>query len=77
MTSIAAMRLEKLNNNATQDTYLAVKWIESGGQQRFKNQVYVPPILSLSVKDPSLASLVEGLFRREDLLVFPNLLQTT
>jgi hypothetical protein len=71
MLSVSARRLEMLNKaKETQDTYEAVKWLqERGGKQRFKGEIYLPPILSLGVKDPSLAATVESCFRPGELHV--------
>lgn len=70
MLSVSARRLEQLNNKQNADTYEAVKWLEEGGQNRFASEVFLPPYLSLGVKDKSLAATAESCFHPGDLLVF-------
>jgi hypothetical protein len=68
MDDIAKQRLEKLKNDHW-ETYEAVKWLQDGGKERFKGEVYLPPYLSIRVPNKSLASLAETCFRQDDLLV--------
>lgn len=71
MLSVSARRLEQLNTSENRDTYEAVKWLEEEGYKRFKGKVYAPAILSLGIKDKSLAIVAESCFRNSDLLVIP------
>ena len=70
MNSQSAQRLELLNKMPEdQDTYHVIKWLQEGGQSRFENQVFAPPIMSLAVKDKSYTAIVDGCFRKSDLMV--------
>jgi hypothetical protein len=67
---VSARRLQKLSESREdQDTVDVVRWLENGGQERFRDPILLPPILSIGVKDKSLANLAETPFRRTDLLV--------
>ena len=60
-------------NLQERDVVDAVKWLQNGGQERFQNEVLLPPALCIDVKDRAFAVIAEGCFRRADLLVFPCL----
>ena len=71
MESTFALRLGKLKQDDYQ-TALVVEWLQAKGHTRFQGPVYLPPILSLGVKDKSFASLAESCLRPYDLTVLSN-----
>jgi structural maintenance of chromosomes protein 5 len=53
------------------DTVKVVEWLENqGGQARFQRQIFLPPLLSLGIKNKAFAAIVDNCFRKEDLSVF-------
>lgn len=71
MNSTSALRMEKLKQDDYQ-TWLVVDWLQKEGHERFQNPVFLPPLLSLGIKDKSLATLAEGCLRPNDLTVPSN-----
>ena len=71
MESTFAVRFGKLKQDDFQ-TALVVEWLQATGHTRFQGPVYLPPILSLGVKDKSLASLAESCLRPHDLSVLSS-----
>lgn len=60
------------NNKLAQvarDSARAWSWIQEH-QDEFEKQVYGPPIVECSVKDPRFVDLVEGVFTKTDLICF-------
>lgn len=60
------------NNKLAQvarDSARAWSWIQEH-QDEFEKQVYGPPIVECSVKDPRFVDLVEGVFTKTDLMCF-------
>lgn len=56
-------KLEKLSR----DTHKAWQWIQEH-QEEFEQQVFGPPIVECSVKDPAYVDCVESLFQKSDFL---------
>ena len=71
MKSTSAVRLEKLKQDDYQ-TWLVVDWLQKEGHKRFEKPVYLPPLLSLGIKDKSLANLAESCLRPHDLIVLSS-----
>ena len=67
MKSTFAHRLEKLKNDDFQ-TWLVVDWLRKDGHKRFQKPVFLPPLLSLGIKEKSLATLAESCLRPHDLI---------
>jgi hypothetical protein len=53
----------------SKDTALAWKWIKEN-RDKFEKEVYGPPIVSCSIKDPRYMDQIESLFQRTDFLAF-------
>ena len=68
MNSTSALRMEKLKKDDFQ-TWFVVDWLQKEGHERFQNPVFLPPLLSLGIKDKSLATLAESCLRPHDLTV--------
>ena len=49
------------------DTARAWKWVQDN-QHRFEKEVYGPPLITCSVKDPRYTDVVESLFRQNNML---------
>ncbi|PLN86093.1 structural maintenance of chromosomes 5 smc5 [Aspergillus taichungensis] len=62
-------RQEAKLKNASFDSFRAYKWIQEN-QDKFENEVFGPPIVTCSVKDPKLADAVEMLLARTDFTAF-------
>lgn len=58
-------KLEKLSS----DTLKAYRWLLEN-QSKFEKEVFAPPIISCSVKDPKYADAVESLLQRNDYTAF-------
>ncbi|BCR89662.1 DNA repair ATPase SMC5 [Aspergillus chevalieri] len=58
-------KLETLSH----DTYTAYKWLLDN-QDKFEKEVFAPPIVSCSVKDPKYADALESLMQKNDYLAF-------
>ncbi|KAJ5825307.1 hypothetical protein N7474_002445 [Penicillium riverlandense] len=58
-------KLEKLSS----DSYKAYQWILRN-QDKFEKEVFGPPLVTCSVKDPKYADALESLFQRADFTVF-------
>ena len=68
MQNVANIRMAALHSY-DRDTYDVVKWLEDGGQSKFKERIYLPPIISLGIKNQSLSKVIESCFQRGHLLV--------
>ncbi|KAK9474578.1 P-loop containing nucleoside triphosphate hydrolase protein [Dipodascopsis tothii] len=68
LESEANRKLQNLQR-IDRDTYEAVLWLRQH-RDTFEDNVYEPPYLTISVKDPSLTDAVEGTVRRSALLTF-------
>jgi structural maintenance of chromosomes protein 5 len=53
--------------NESQETAAAWEWIQANRDQ-FEKEVYGPPLISCSVKDPRYTDAIESLFKRNDYL---------
>ncbi|BDD61618.1 hypothetical protein MAP00_006656 [Monascus purpureus] len=62
-------RQEAKLENLSQDSLKAYRWLLEN-QDRFEKEVFGPPIVCCSVKDPKYADVVESLFQRTDFIVF-------
>lgn len=62
-------RQEAKLENLSQDSLKAYRWLLEN-QGRFEKEVFGPPIVCCSVKDPKYADVVESLFQRTDFIVF-------
>ena len=58
-------KLEKLSR----DTHKAWQWIQEH-QGEFEQQVFGPPMVECSVKDPAYVDCIESLFQKSDFLAF-------
>ncbi|RHZ49550.1 DNA repair ATPase SMC5 [Aspergillus thermomutatus] len=54
---------------ASQHSYQAYKWLQDN-QDKFEKEVFGPPIVTCSVKDPKYANAVESLLQRTDFTAF-------
>jgi hypothetical protein len=63
--------MEKLKKDDFQ-TWFVVDWLQKEGHKRFQKPVFLPPLLSLGVKDKSWATLAESCLRPHDLTVSSN-----
>lgn len=62
-------RQETLLQRTSSDTFKGYKWLLEN-QDRFEKEVFVPPIVSCSVKDPAYADALESLMQRNDFIAF-------
>ncbi|KKK17235.1 hypothetical protein ARAM_005920 [Aspergillus rambellii] len=60
---------EKKLQSASSDSYRAYKWLLQN-QHRFEKEVFGPPIVTCSIKDPKYADPVESLLQRTDFMAF-------
>ncbi|KAI9369411.1 P-loop containing nucleoside triphosphate hydrolase protein [Aspergillus egyptiacus] len=60
---------EKKLQNASQDSFKAYKWLQEN-QHRFEKEVFGPPIVTCSIKDPRFADHVESLLQKTDFTGF-------
>lgn len=58
-------KLESLSH----ETYAAYKWLLDN-QDKFEKEVFAPPIVSCSVKDPKYADALESLMQKNDFVAF-------
>ena len=54
----------------TEDVIKVIEWLRNGGTKHFDHEVLLPPVLTLGVKDPSLAPLVESFFGHKEQTVW-------
>jgi hypothetical protein len=54
---------------ASKHSYQAYKWLQDN-QDKFEKEVFGPPIVTCSVKDPKYANAVESLLQRTDFIAF-------
>ncbi|RHZ57589.1 hypothetical protein CDV55_104570 [Aspergillus turcosus] len=54
---------------ASKHSYQAYKWLQDN-QDKFEKEVFGPPIVTCSVKDPKYADAVESLLQRTDFIAF-------
>ncbi|KAG8629288.1 hypothetical protein KVT40_003153 [Elsinoe batatas] len=64
-----AGRQENKLKSLSPDTFRAWQWVQNH-QNAFKDQVYGPPMLTCSVKDPRYADSVENAFGKSDFVAF-------
>ncbi len=57
---------------ASKDTARAWKWVQENRDQ-FRQEIYGPPLITCSLKDPRYADTVEALLSRNDFLTFTTL----
>ncbi|KAL2846220.1 P-loop containing nucleoside triphosphate hydrolase protein [Aspergillus pseudodeflectus] len=62
-------RQEKKLYDASKDSYKAYKWLQDN-QDKFEKEVFGPPIVTCSIKDPRYADHVESLLQRTDFIAF-------
>lgn len=54
---------------ASSDTFKAYQWIREN-QDRFQKEVFGPPMVTCSIKDPRYADIIESLFQKSDFTAF-------
>ncbi|GFF24475.1 structural maintenance of chromosomes protein 5 [Aspergillus udagawae] len=54
---------------ASQHSYQAYKWLQDN-QDKFEKEVFGPPVVTCSVKDPKYANAIESLLQRTDFTAF-------
>lgn len=54
---------------ASLDTYRAYQWLQTN-QDKFEKEVFGPPMMTCSVKDPKYADAIESLMQRSDFTAF-------
>lgn len=62
-------RQEQKLKGGSPDSYRAYTWIQDN-QDKFEKEVFGPPIVSCSVKDPKYADAIESLFQKNDFMSF-------
>lgn len=62
-------RQEQKLKSGSPDTYRAYMWLRDN-QNKFEKEVFGPPIVSCSVKDPKYADVIESLFQKNDFMSF-------
>ncbi|KAL2871502.1 DNA repair ATPase SMC5 [Aspergillus lucknowensis] len=62
-------RQEKKLQDASPESYRAYKWLLDN-QDKFEKEVFGPPIVTCSIKDPQYADHVESLLQRTDFTAF-------
>ncbi|KAE8374881.1 P-loop containing nucleoside triphosphate hydrolase protein [Aspergillus bertholletiae] len=62
-------RQEERLKQISHDSYKAYQWIQNN-QDKFEMEVFGPPVVTCSVKDPKYADAVESLLQRTDLIAF-------
>jgi hypothetical protein len=63
LSSIESRRMEALTRiPRTGDVIKVIEWLRNGGNEHFEHEILLPPVLTLGVKDSSLATLVESFF---------------
>lgn len=62
-------RQEEKLRGASRDSYRAYMWIQDN-QDKFEKEIFGPPIVSCSVKDPKYADAIESLFQKNDFTTF-------
>jgi hypothetical protein len=71
LSSVESRRLEALRKiPRTDDVRKVIDWLRNGGAQHFEHEVLLPPVLTLGVKDLSLAPLVESFFGHKEQTVW-------
>ncbi|KAL1849547.1 Structural maintenance of chromosomes protein 5 [Paecilomyces lecythidis] len=68
LDSQAGQQEEKLKRFSP-DSYRAYRWVLEN-QDKFEHEVFGPPIVTCSIKDPKYADAIESLFQRTDLTAF-------
>ena len=53
--------------NASQETAAAWEWVQEN-RDKFEKEVYGPPLISCSIKDPRYTDAIESLFNKNDFL---------
>lgn len=62
-------RQENKLRQASLDTFRAYEWLKNN-QNKFEKEVFGPPMVTCSVKDPKYADAIESLMQRTDFLAF-------
>lgn len=62
-------RQETVLQHLSADTFKAYRWL-LGNQNRFEKEVFAPPAVSCSVKDPAYADAIESLMQKNDFIAF-------
>ncbi|GMG43999.1 unnamed protein product [Aspergillus oryzae var. brunneus] len=62
-------RQEEKLKQLSYESYKAYQWIQTN-QDKFEKEVFGPPIVTCSVKDPKYADAVESLLQRNDYIAF-------
>lgn len=62
-------RQEEKLKQLSHDSYKAYQWIQAN-QDKFEKEVFGPPVVTCSVKDPKYADAIESLFQRNDFIAF-------
>ncbi|EAU32569.1 hypothetical protein ATEG_07185 [Aspergillus terreus NIH2624] len=62
-------RQEMKLKQASLDTYRAYQWLQTN-QDKFEKEVFGPPMMTCSVKDPKYADAIESLMQRSDFTAF-------
>lgn len=62
-------RQEMVLQGLSSDTFKAYKWLLEN-QNRFEKEVFAPPAVSCSVKDPAYANAIESLMQKNDFIAF-------
>lgn len=62
-------RQETVLQNLSFDTFKAYKWLLNN-QHKFEKEVFAPPAVSCSVKDPAYANALESLMQKNDFIAF-------
>lgn len=62
-------RQEMVLQGLSSDTFRAYKWLLEN-QNRFEKEVFAPPAVSCSVKDPAYANAIESLMQKNDFIAF-------
>lgn len=62
-------RQETVLQGISSDTFKAYKWLLQN-QSRFEKEVFAPPAVSCSVKDPAYADAIESLMQKNDFIAF-------
>lgn len=62
-------RQEMVLQQLSSDTFKAYKWL-LGNQNKFEKEVFAPPAVSCSVKDPAYANAIESLMQKNDFIAF-------
>ena len=68
LDSISGQQEHKLQRRSL-DSFRAYRWIREN-QDKFEKEVFGPPIVTCSVKDPKYADMIETIFQRTDFVAF-------